>query len=54
MGIRPFAEQLLQGAEQALSLSDLRASEKVNLTVSVQLFTKLSINKNMWFDIFLL
>lgn len=31
MGIRPFAEQLLQGAEQALSLNDLKANEKVKI-----------------------
>lgn len=29
MGIRPFAETLLQGVEQALRLDDLKASEKV-------------------------
>ena len=29
MGIRPYAEALLQGAEQALHLNDLKDSEKV-------------------------
>lgn len=29
MGIRPYAEALLQGAEQALRLDDLKDSEKV-------------------------
>lgn len=29
IGIRPYAEALLQGAEQALRLDDLKDSEKV-------------------------
>lgn len=40
MGIRPFAEQLLQGAEQALNIRDIKATEKVNVIVFFQTLYK--------------
>lgn len=39
MGIRPYAEALLQGAEQALSLDGLKASEKVHQTTTPSGYT---------------
>ena len=33
IGIRPYAEALLQGAEQALRIDDLKDSEKVQCAI---------------------
>ena len=44
MGIRPYAETLLQGCEQALLLGDLKASEKVVISILLACFKSFKDN----------